>query len=221
MDLIDNIFFINLESRIDRYKYFMENYKKYFNKNLIRINAIDGKNHKYSLNEIKLLSKADWNIYEKPGVQGCFFSHLFIIDHIIKNNLQISLILEDDIQFTDPENLNTDLKNIIENLPKDWEIVFTGHSILGHNLTEKINEYIYKTNVNHCTHCYIISLEGAKNIYKHILNVGIYRAIDNFYNDYLIFKNIFYTSTKSLGIQNNRYESNIQDKNNKIYGFKI
>jgi GR25 family glycosyltransferase involved in LPS biosynthesis len=140
---------------------------------------------------------------------------------MIKNNIQTSLIFEDDVLFTDIENINNDVNDITSNLPLDWEIIFLGHSTFyGHPIIEKTTPYVGKTNRNHCTHAYLISLEGAKNIFQHLLTKGMYRAIDMFYVDYLKSKNIFYTSIKSLAIQNPIFNSNIQ-KENRIYGFKI
>jgi GR25 family glycosyltransferase involved in LPS biosynthesis len=101
------------------------------------------------------------------------------------------------------------------------KFIFIGHSTLfGHPIIENTTSYVGKTNKNHCTHGYLINLQGAKNIFQHLLIKGMYRAIDMFYVDYLMSKNIFYTSIKSLAIQNPIFDSNIQQKN-RIYGFKI
>lgn len=203
MKFLDKSFLINLKNRKDRYKHFSKNYLNFFKSSLHILQGVDGKNHKYSLKEIKSMSVADWNIFEKPAVQGCFLSHIAILKIIVEKRLKTCLVLEDDIHFIDFKNLKRDLKNVINNLPQDWEIIFLGHSVpSGHRIINCTTNYVGKVDKNHYTHFYMINQKGAKNLLKYFENKGMYRAIDHFYNDYLKSKNIFYASNKSLAIQN-------------------
>ncbi len=68
------------------------------------------------------------NGFTNPGVQGCFLSHLTILEeahHLKANNV---LILEDDIQFS--KHINTYGNRAIESLKEmDWDIAYFGHTL--------------------------------------------------------------------------------------------
>ena len=78
---LDNIFYINLEERRDRKQHVENELKKVGWDNYTRFNAIKNKN----------------------GRVGCSMSHLKVIQDAKKNNLPYVVILEDDIEFTNPE----------------------------------------------------------------------------------------------------------------------
>ena len=57
-----------------------------------------------------------------PGQIGCSWSHRMIYEDVIKNNYQKVLILEDD-SFPLHANIH-EIKNILEDLPSDWDLLF-------------------------------------------------------------------------------------------------
>jgi GR25 family glycosyltransferase involved in LPS biosynthesis len=72
------------------------------------------------------------------GWRGCHNSHTRLMEKIVNSEDMLYLIFEDDVELCD--NFNEKLVNIIETLPKDWELLFLG----GHNKGEKVryNEFV-------------------------------------------------------------------------------
>ena len=92
------------------------------------------------------------------GGVGCAISHKKILDIIIENKYEDTLILEDDIEIVD--NFDTLFENI--ELPNDYDMFYLGY----HSAP---NSQDYNKNINKCHRIYgtfgiIISLEGAKKL---------------------------------------------------------
>ena len=168
-------FYINLERRSDRNKYMME-YKNTFSylSNLQRINACDGmsiKNIDDLPNNVTVAGNQKINIINKSSVNGgmlsygglgCAISHKKILDLIIENSYEDTLILEDDIEIVD--NFDT-LFSVIE-IPSDYDMFFIGY----HSAPNSQN---YNSKINKCHRIYgtfgvIISLQGAKKLVNEI-----------------------------------------------------
>ena len=98
---IKNIFYINLEHRIDR--------KEHVEKELLNI----GLKEVQRFNAIKM----------ENGAIGCSMSHLRILQNAQKNNLDHILIVEDDITFLDPELFKNQINNFFETHKNDWDVV--------------------------------------------------------------------------------------------------
>ena len=105
------------------------------------------------------------------GQKGCLFSHLKLYKHIIKNNIPICTVFEDDVHFhPDWKNL---ARNYYNNTPKNYDILFIGNQIdecRNNNNIPTINNCS-----TFCTHAYIITLEGAKKILTYLLNWDYYK----------------------------------------------
>jgi glycosyl transferase family 25 len=104
------------------------------------------------------------------GQIGCLFSHLKLYKHIIKNNISICTIFEDDVHFH--PNWKVLSQNYYDNTPKNFDILFIGNQI-----DEcKDNNNISKINIssNFCTHAYIITLVGAKKLLTYLINWDYY-----------------------------------------------
>ena len=168
-------FYINLERRSDRNKYMIK-YKNTFSylSNLQRINACDGmsiKNIDDLPNNVTVANNQKINIINKLSVSGgmlsygglgCAISHKKILDLIIENNYEDTLILEDDIEIVD--NFDT-LFSLIE-IPSDYDMFFIGY----HSAPNSQN---YNSKINKCHRIYglfglIISLQGAKKLVNEI-----------------------------------------------------
>ena len=98
---IKNIFYINLEHRIDR--------KEHVEKELLNI----GFKEAQRFNAIKM----------ENGAVGCSMSHLRILQDAQKNNLDHILIVEDDISFLDPELFKNQLNKFFETHKNNWDVV--------------------------------------------------------------------------------------------------
>ena len=198
-------FIINLERRPDRTEYVHKNYKSDLYE-LEIFKAFDGKylenNNEYYntlkdefLNSIKCNQNNNqkYKYYFlnefKKGELGCFMSHILLWKKIIDENINISIILEDDCIFN--ENFNNKLKEILNNLPQDLNIMYLG-GILADNFTSgkdiKINENISikKNKSIFTTSGYIITKECAKTLYEYAFK--IFRGnlgVDYFMHEFL------------------------------------
>ena len=128
--IIDNVYYINLEERIDR-KIQVEMELKTLEWNYERFNAIRLKD---------------------PRV-GCSMSHLKLLEKAKKEDMEYIVIVEDDIQFTKPEQFNTNLRKFLENI-KDFDVL-----LLAGNLRPpviKVNDYCLKITKAWTTTGYIV-----------------------------------------------------------------
>jgi GR25 family glycosyltransferase involved in LPS biosynthesis len=116
--IMDNLYVINLESRIDRMKNFYKIFSDKFN--IIRIDAI----------------------HNTDSWKGCFESHLKCIKYAKDNNLKYIMVMEDDCM---PMNNNwyKSLINIKQNIfdkKNDWDIFLGGSS---KTFMKNIHKYDY------------------------------------------------------------------------------
>ena len=163
---ITNIYYINLEQRIDR-----------------KINV------EKQLNNIGFKSFQRFNaIQMKDGAIGCSMSHLKILENAIKNDLDHVLILEDDILFLDPELFKQQFNKFVS-LGLKWDVIlFAGNNKPPH---EVIHDCAIK--VRHCltTTGYLVNKHYMKilalNIrsgLKHLIekpDMRFHFAIDKFW----------------------------------------
>jgi GR25 family glycosyltransferase involved in LPS biosynthesis len=77
------------------------------------------------LTKKKILHK-NINYYLTPGEIGHYLSfyNMFKLAHSSK--YKMIFIVEDDIYFVDSQNFANNLKNILKNVPKDWDIIYFG-----------------------------------------------------------------------------------------------
>ena len=168
-------FYINLERRSDRNSYMINNKNTFsYLSNLQRINAYDGMaitNFDNLPNNVTVTNNQKINIINKSSVSGgmlsygglgCAISHKKILDLIIENNYEDTLILEDDIVIVD--NFDT-LFSLIE-IPSDYDMFFIGY----HSAPNSQN---YNSKINKCHRIYglfgvIISLQCAKKLVNDI-----------------------------------------------------
>jgi len=139
----DEIYCINLYSREDRYNIC----KKFFESYHIPVKFY--RTHKHLVN----------------GEQGCFESHINIIQKAYNNNSKNVLIFEDDIQITSeftPQNVNKCIEFMKNNT---WDIFnFGATPDIVHYTANKTNiEKIYRL---HCyyAHCYAVNREYMSKI---------------------------------------------------------
>jgi GR25 family glycosyltransferase involved in LPS biosynthesis len=172
--LIDKIYCIALEKRLD-----------YIKKTLINYYDLP----KYKITFIKPYLKDKLNIDEliknkmlypnnnlSLGQIACYLSHYKCLNLFNKSNKEICLIFEDDIDQTN-KNVIPKINTIIKNVPKNFDVIYLGRCLSKCYLDEKINEDLYKTKYSLCTHSMIISKKGCKKILKNLFPIKI--PIDN------------------------------------------
>lgn len=228
MNKIDKIFYINLDTRPDRYEHFIKQCSEHnisYDK-IIRYSAINGNITKFSNIEYDMFKNVDYidqPYYKK--IIGNQLSHYYILKNMIKNNYKNIIIFQDDVIYR--KHFLNYLNKLMENIPNNAEIINIGfHEFAAYNkfvpwdfnknntmIKEKINEEVCILNdtVNPCSLGYIVTLEGAKNLTRFFEKTGFLRATDWNYNDYLRNKNIFYGSNTVLCTGNPTLGSDIFD----------
>jgi GR25 family glycosyltransferase involved in LPS biosynthesis len=173
--IIDKVYIINLERRIDRKNKILEELNKVGITNYEFITAIDGNNsiiHK----RYKELKDEKKSKIKSSGHLGCLLSHKKALKKALADNTNQSLILEDDIFFKNNNFIN-ELKNIII---CPWKIIFLGAPIL--------EKKIFLNKWAHCdkfpgTYGYIIKKELIEKILSLINNME--NCIDLIFMKYL------------------------------------
>jgi len=116
-----------------------------------------------------------------PSEIGCALSHISVYEKMIRDNIEIAIIFEDDI------TIEKDFFNILESidkLPKDWESILLGHYPDGLAEQQTLSSFWQRKKITtlsdsvrlilpiYGTHAYMINLRGVKRILK-----GIYPLI--------------------------------------------
>ena len=187
--LIDYTYIINLNTSDDEIVTRLRNSK--FPKNLpfYVAPAINGwevtNDTSKSPHDFKL---ADWwntnqygdkNFYNRevtPGEAGCTLSHYNIIYNAFKEGFNNILILEEDFYCKGKFPTHYELDSV----PTDASIIYLDKSQLWEE-EERINDHVTEVGYTYCTHAYIITRKGMKEVLdSNILNEVI--VIDEFYS---------------------------------------
>ena len=176
---IDNlkIFIINLKKDKDRLNFQKKQFKKE-NINFERIDAVYGKD--LSNSERFKHSGSYFNyITNTPSIIGVFLSHLKIYKKIIKEDFPYALIMEDDIKLL--KNFKKNLNNLLNNLPKKYDIIHCGCDGFSCEMNKKLNKINNKLNDKYNNlikpntlivggWCYLISNETAHKMVERYEN---------------------------------------------------
>jgi len=239
MEKIEKLYFINLDTRYDREEHFLNQCVKEnlpINK-ITKMRAIDGLKYNFTNDEMVMFSKSDYihklncnhpnakNIIKK--IMGNQLSHYYLLKNIIQNEIKLTIICQDDSVLI--SNFIDYIDNITSNLPSDAEIINIGlHKNAVESYSEPwdfnkngndfdkigsqlINDFIckLKPEVNPFSLAYIVTLEGAKNLVNYFETHGFLSFTDLNFNEYLINKNIFYSSNTILVTGNPKLGSDI------------
>ena len=151
LDDIKHAFYINLEHRVDR-KTHIENQLLTIGLKAIRFNAIKMEN----------------------GAVGCSMSHLKILQNAVNNNLEHVLILEDDIQFLQPDVFKEQFNKFIKNHKNDWDVIlFAGNNIPPY---ETVDETCIKVKKCQTTTGYLVNGHYIKILMQNV-KMGITNLI--------------------------------------------
>lgn len=161
---IKNIFYINLDTRSDR-KAFFENQMRMVGLKATRFNAIKNAN----------------------GAIGCSLSHLHLLQHAKKYNLDHILIMEDDIMFLNPQIFVQNLNNFLLN-HDNFDVLL----IAGNNMGEYVRIDDNCVKITHCqtttgylvkNHYYDKLIDNFKTGIKHFINTNLklQYAIDQYW----------------------------------------
>lgn len=131
MELLNHIFYINLEHRTDR-KLHVTNQFQMLGVSAERFNAIK----------------------TKSGAVGCTMSHIKCLELARDRGYEQVLICEDDITFTDIKTFQQSLTSFHNDKSIEWDFLF----ISGNNAPpyEKVNDYCVRTTNCRCGTGYIV-----------------------------------------------------------------
>ena len=231
MEKIDRIYYINLDRRPDRNIHFINEYNAHdlpVDK-VFRMRAIDGLAYMFCLDEYSMFTHADFLHLPKNTVHklmGNQLSHYYILHDIVRKNNEYSILLQDDAVFI--PGLKDFINELMPKIPADAEIVNLGlHAVAEYSYFEPwiftptndvdkiskelVNSHIckMKPDINPCSLAYIVTLQGAKNMIAYFNETGFRKATDHNFNDYLVEKDIFYSSNTILVTGNPKLGSDI------------
>jgi glycosyl transferase family 25 len=163
------------------------------------------------------------SFYDKcnEGQLGCFLSHFQLWKYIIKSNLDMAIILEDDVKIY--SNFNKIIDTVYENLPVKFDYVhlFIHPDKQNIQYLEGKDGDIIPAEDNFGTVAYIISLRGAKRLVKLTELLKIQAPVDrqinfcirhNFIKAFMIKKPFLLTQGEIMpnrGIYDNSFKSTI------------
>jgi GR25 family glycosyltransferase involved in LPS biosynthesis len=156
--------------------------KNEYNLNPVYIEGVNGK--KLTYNEIKKNTSSLYAQFGPKSAIGCAMAHIKTWKQFLSTTDEMCIIFEDDVVFE--PNFSKKLKVIIDNLPKDFDLVFLGCASCQSNNNKKINKYFNKPAIATGTHAYIISRKGAEILLYYIdkkINNHIDRIIMTLYDD--------------------------------------
>jgi len=214
INVVDIIYWINLDRSNDRRKN-MEKILSNFKIENIRIKASDGK------------LETDDNIYgkfitDKLSISkleyACLLSHLNTIKQFSESNYEIALILEDDVSLDFSIYWDKPLSEIINEVPKDWDIIMLGYL---YNKPVR-NLYTLNTMYNKFSSAlsYIINKKSALKFINNIYKNDKYYLTTKFHHqaDDLIYRmNTTYVYKYPYFINNNNNISTIGLCNNTFF----
>jgi len=175
------IYYINCKNCKSRNIQILKEFNKYKLKNIKRIDCnhystaklkLSKKLIEYSNNNVKYIFK-NYLTITKPSPQigeiSCLTSHLKAIREGFKNNLNKVLIVEDDISLICSPFWKYSLKEIINKVPDDWEII---KLYCNKCIKHKFKKYFLNS---YGTVAYIINKKGMLKINKYFLNSKLFK----------------------------------------------
>jgi GR25 family glycosyltransferase involved in LPS biosynthesis len=165
MELFKHTFFINLEERTDR----LENIESH-----LCMMGIKGER----INAVK----------SKQGAIGCTLSHIRAIETAKARNYEYVCIMEDDIDFTNPELFKQQLKKFSENIEINWDILLLGANVV--HPYQTVGDYCARVYNAQTTTGYIVKKEMYDILlenFKESAKLQMHNPVaQNTYNPYAI-----------------------------------
>jgi len=217
--MFNKIIYINLDRRPDRNKNIINEINKIgFNGPVERISAVDGNKISEDIMKnnftVKAIIESKSNIKGTAGnkmtlgAMGLALTYKNILNKILNDNYEYTLILEDDAKFVD--NFLGKINNFINNIP-EYDLLYPGYHN-GEGLDKGNYAEVYKA---WGTHSLIVNKKAASEILKIFpLDTQFDTEISRSFKNLNVFATKFYD--KLIWTPNN--DSDIQDKIEEIYG---
>ena len=106
-----------------------------------------------------------------PGRIACHLGHLEILKRFLRSSNEYALIFEDDVYLAPGTSYEQKykLRTILENIPKNAQIVYLSYCYELCDLSKKYNEIFLHAIRPLCRHMYLVSREGARLILEKTL----------------------------------------------------
>lgn len=108
----------------------------------------------------------------KKGQISITYKHYLAYKHMVENNIELAVIMEDNIEFK-TDDFPGLLKEYLKEIPEDWDIIYEGDTMkyLEGPITE--DKKIYKKSHNggatNAANCYILPLKTAKKFHDNYM----------------------------------------------------
>jgi GR25 family glycosyltransferase involved in LPS biosynthesis len=99
---------------------------------------------------------------------ACHLGHINILKKFLKEKETYALIFEDDIKIENYDLINK-INVIVNNIPKDAEIIYLSYCFEYCDKIKKYNKIFSKAYRPLCRHMYLVTKDGAEKIIKHTL----------------------------------------------------
>ena len=151
--------------------------------------------------------------YMNEGRVACHTSHLQVIKQFLDTDEDRCIIFEDDLQTKyDINELHNLLKQTIDNIPEDCDILYLGYCWERCNKITPVNPYINKAYAPLCRHAYCINRKAAQLIVDK--TSIMYNNGDQMYKDLIINGSINGYLAKHILFEQNRGEYGSELGNN-------
>ena len=157
------IFIINLDRKPERYEYVAAELDRAGMTGYQRWSAVDGFNTDANL---LIYYGTTEKLSSRKGLAGCASSHMNLWRYIVEENIEWTLVLEDDAHLH-PEFPQL-FRSYCAKVPVDAKIVYLGHCGINH---EELGSKNVVRHAAMCTHAYLISRGGAEYLLNNILPV--------------------------------------------------
>ena len=214
------VYWINLKTSKSRRTHMIKELNK-LNAKHLRINAIklmQRETPPYWFQEVgeKL---TNFNISSKTmenntlGEIGCALSHIKAIKTAFNNYDSICMIMEDDVSFKLYNYWDKTLSDVVNNAPKDWDIIQLNTSnadeLWKMHIKENTKEYLKWNKEYFSCLAYIINLKGMQKVLSKYDKKNI--DTDVFVSDKIIYKECnTYTLSKPLFTFQSKFKSTLQ-----------
>jgi len=172
------VYYINMDKDVERNKWMISQLSKNVS-TFYRVPGVNGKLIKNKMmdsipyNNIFIRFKNDFSELILPEI-GCTLSHLFAIKTAFENGENVAIIMEDDIYIDITNILYTKIEELVQNGPKDWEIIQLVHiySYILNKPVKKLDKYTYhlhkKGKYEYSACAYVINRKGMETILKKV-----------------------------------------------------
>jgi hypothetical protein len=169
----DRIFVINLESRPDRWKHFLAEMEKI---GCTKFERFEGYNRPFDNGRAS-------------GNSGCVASHRGVLELIAHNKWERALVLEDDIEFIDPNSkyagptdFNALWESIEPRIPVEWDMLYLGGHY-GSDPVSRLSPNIIRFGTMLTTSSYAVTWRMARRMCPYIFGGGPIDSLYGFFHE--------------------------------------